>query len=171
MPSKYKYGNYEYETLYDRMIRENREDAARSEYASQTRKNVAKTKPGAPYYQPQDEAPDKAEIRAKAQGNYMKSRVGDNYRRDEGVFADTARTLAGVMEGRVGKNAVVTYGDPDLMYGARRAGEDAVKEHSDAEFKREARGQAAYKKGGKVSSASKRGDGCAVRGKTKGRFV
>jgi hypothetical protein len=28
-----------------------------------------------------------------------------------------------------------------------------------------------YKKGGKVSSASKRGDGCAVRGKTKGKFV
>ena len=28
-----------------------------------------------------------------------------------------------------------------------------------------------YKKGGKVSSASKRADGCAVRGKTKGRMV
>jgi DNA-directed RNA polymerase delta subunit len=28
-----------------------------------------------------------------------------------------------------------------------------------------------YKKGGKVSSASKRADGCAVRGKTKGRIV
>lgn len=28
-----------------------------------------------------------------------------------------------------------------------------------------------YKKGGKVSSASSRGDGCAQRGKTKGRFV
>ena len=28
-----------------------------------------------------------------------------------------------------------------------------------------------YKKGGKVSSCSKRGDGCAVRGKTKGRMV
>ena len=28
-----------------------------------------------------------------------------------------------------------------------------------------------YKKGGKVSSASKRGDGCAIKGKTKGRFV
>jgi hypothetical protein len=27
------------------------------------------------------------------------------------------------------------------------------------------------KKGGKVSSASKRGDGCAIKGKTKGRFV
>jgi hypothetical protein len=29
----------------------------------------------------------------------------------------------------------------------------------------------AYKKGGMVSSASKRADGCAVRGKTKGRMV
>jgi len=28
-----------------------------------------------------------------------------------------------------------------------------------------------YKKGGKVSSASKRADGCAVKGKTKGRMV
>ena len=28
-----------------------------------------------------------------------------------------------------------------------------------------------YKKGGKVSSASKRADGCATKGKTKGRFV
>ena len=28
-----------------------------------------------------------------------------------------------------------------------------------------------YKKGGKVSSASKRGDGCCIKGKTKGRFV
>ena len=29
----------------------------------------------------------------------------------------------------------------------------------------------AYKKGGKVSSASSRADGCAVKGKTKGRMV
>ena len=28
-----------------------------------------------------------------------------------------------------------------------------------------------YKKGGKISSASKRADGCAVKGKTKGRMV
>jgi len=28
-----------------------------------------------------------------------------------------------------------------------------------------------YKKGGKVSSASSRGDGCAQRGKTKGRMI
>ena len=29
----------------------------------------------------------------------------------------------------------------------------------------------AYKKGGKVSSASKRADGCCVKGKTKGKMV
>jgi hypothetical protein len=28
-----------------------------------------------------------------------------------------------------------------------------------------------YKSGGSVSSASKRGDGCAIKGKTKGRMV
>ena len=33
------------------------------------------------------------------------------------------------------------------------------------------RGFLDYKKGGKVSSASKRADGCATKGKTKGRFV
>jgi len=31
--------------------------------------------------------------------------------------------------------------------------------------------QAPYKKGGSVSSASKRADGCAERGKTRGKFV
>ena len=32
-------------------------------------------------------------------------------------------------------------------------------------------GYKGYKKGGKVSSASKRADGCAIKGKTKGRMV
>jgi hypothetical protein len=32
-------------------------------------------------------------------------------------------------------------------------------------------GKVGYKKGGKVSSCSKRADGCAVKGKTKGRMV
>ena len=36
------------------------------------------------------------------------------------------------------------------------------------QYKRETRGMS---KGGKVSSASSRADGCAVKGKTKGRFV
>lgn len=33
------------------------------------------------------------------------------------------------------------------------------------------RGRMSFKKGGKVSSASKRADGCATKGKTKGRMV
>ena len=33
------------------------------------------------------------------------------------------------------------------------------------------RGRMSFKKGGKVGSASKRADGCATKGKTKGRFV
>ena len=41
-----------------------------------------------------------------------------------------------------------------------------------AELLRESRrGKAGYKKGGKVSSASSRADGCAIKGKTRGRFV
>lgn len=43
-----------------------------------------------------------------------------------------------------------------------------------SEIKRESRRTAQegmYSKGGSVSSASKRADGCAQRGKTKGRFV
>ena len=37
--------------------------------------------------------------------------------------------------------------------------------------KEQAEKEASMRKGGKVSSASKRADGCAVRGKTKGRIV
>mgnify|MGYP003346941174 FL=1 len=51
-------------------------------------------------------------------------------------------------------------------------------ESEDAKFKdtiksgvEKVRGFMGMKKGGKVSSASKRADGCAMRGKTKGRMV
>jgi hypothetical protein len=159
---------YKYETPFDRMNRENREDERRASIASETKKRVTKNKPGAPYYQPQDEAIDKAQIRADAQGAYMKSQAGDNYQRDEGLLADTGRTIKNLMAGKKGADAT-TYGDPDLMYGARKAGEEAVKSQSDAEFKRESRGRAEYKKGG--MTASSRADGCAVKGKTKGRMV
>jgi len=161
---------YKYETPFDRMNRENREDERRADIASETKKRVTKNKPGAPYYQPQDEAIDKAQIRADAQGAYMKSQVGDNYQRDEGIGADAYRSVRNLMAGKRGLEAA-EHGDRTLMSGAREAGFDAVRRQSAAELKREARGKEEYKKGGKVSSASKRGDGCAVRGKTKGRFV
>ena len=41
----------------------------------------------------------------------------------------------------------------------------------DEEEKRKKQMGASMKKGGKVSSASSRADGCAVKGKTKGRMV
>ena len=37
--------------------------------------------------------------------------------------------------------------------------------------KQQAQAEVGMKKGGKVSSASKRADGCAIRGKTKGKMV
>jgi len=43
--------------------------------------------------------------------------------------------------------------------------------YSDEEEKRKKQTGASMKKGGKVSSASSRADGCAVKGKTKGRII
>jgi len=49
----------------------------------------------------------------------------------------------------------------------KRASEKLQKQYEEQD-KQEGRGM---KKGGKVSSASKRADGCAIKGKTKGRMV
>jgi hypothetical protein len=47
-----------------------------------------------------------------------------------------------------------------------------VGRESDDEYRREKKGKSGgMKKGGMVSSASKRADGCAKKGKTKGRMV
>lgn len=98
----------------------------------------------------------------------MKSQAGDKYQQDEGILADTVRTAKNVMVGKRGPEAM-EYGDPTLMSGARKAGAEAVKSQSDAEMRREARGKEEYKKGG--MTASRRADGIAKRGKTRGRFV
>ena len=60
----------------------------------------------------------------------------------------------------------------DEMLGAGR--EALNEQRRETRFKvpeLEERAKTAYKTGGKVASASKRADGCAVRGKTKGRMV
>lgn len=64
-----------------------------------------------------------------------------------------------------GRPGVGGPGDVDAMMG-RSAPEnvDGMKRGGKAKSKK-------YAKGGKVSSASKRADGCATKGKTKGRFV
>ena len=155
-----------YETPNDRMNRKNLEAAKVRELQALDKETIAKVKPGAPYYQPEDEAPDRALTRAKAQAEYMKNQSGADYQRDEGVLADTSRTLKNLVSGKRGTDAM-EYGDEGLMSGARKAGREAVMREAASELQRESRGMA---KGGKVSSASKRADGIAQRGKTKGRM-
>jgi hypothetical protein len=161
-----------YETPYDRMNRKNREAAQIRDAEAEQKKAIGKVKPGDPYYQPEDEAPNRALTRAKAQGEYIKnySNLGDNYQRDEGIFADTIRAVKNYRAGKRGRD-VIEYGDPVLRPGARDAGNDAVDREARSETKRELRGGSSllYKKGGSVS-ASSRGDGIAQRGKTKGRM-
>ena len=155
-----------YETPYDRMNRKNREAERVEDLKLADKRAIGKVKPGAPYYQPiPNEASDRALTRAKAQGEYMKKQSGDDYQRDEGVLADTSRTIKNLMAGKRGTDAM-EYGDEGLMSGSRKAGREAVMREAASELQRESRGMA---KGGKVS-ASKRADGIAQRGKTKGRM-
>ena len=58
--------------------------------------------------------------------------------------------------------------DEKLLKPIRERGEAAVKGMSEGRMDQMGN---AYKKGGKVSSASSRADGCAVKGKTKGTMV
>ena len=154
-----------YETPYDRMNRKNREAERVEDLKLADKKAIGKVKPGAPYYQPEDDAPDRALTRAKAQAEYMKNQSGADYQRDEGVLADTSRTIKNLMAGKRGTDAM-EYGDEGLMAGSRKAGREAVMREAASELQRESRGM---KKGGKVS-ASSRADGIAQRGKTKGRM-
>ncbi len=61
-----------------------------------------------------------------------------------------------------------------LLSGMQSAGVDMTGESAPTEeMKKRLRelGIEVYKKGGKVSSASKRADGCAIKGKTRGKMV
>jgi len=80
--------------------------------------------------------------------------------------------------------AMLADKNPDMLRGLGLVGNIAANKLEDREDRKRreaemagmvpAQGGAApmpMKKGGKVSSASKRADGCAIRGKTKGRMV
>lgn len=65
---------------------------------------------------------------------------------------------------------------PDVGYGNRPYGATPVAPaggvfKKGGRVKAKAKSKSSYSSGGKVSSASKRGDGCAQRGKTKGRMI
>jgi hypothetical protein len=65
------------------------------------------------------------------------------------------------------------YEDKARMGSIRQAvkNEQAIEGARKAMRDRAEEGSMGFKKGGKVSSASKRGDGCAIKGKTRGRMV
>ena len=74
-----------------------------------------------------------------------------------------ARYAAGQAQNKVWRKGDKTVGESADDPTVRQARREAA-----AEERREARGM---KKGGKVSSASSRADGCCTKGKTKGRMI
>jgi hypothetical protein len=73
------------------------------------------------------------------------------------------------MDGKRGEEATKdTDGDPYYKRRTKEEGDKAVSSYRGAKENQKEYGM---KKGGKVSSASSRGDGIAQRGKTKGRMV
>ena len=143
-------------------------------------RDIESSKPGAPYYQSNSfDTPDEAVARAKGQGKYMTGEVGSlSAKRDEGVLAPAARTLENVMAGKRGEDATKgIYGDPYYMGRIREEGNKAVSNYRGAMENQKEYGMKKGGKvkkmasGGKVSSASSRADGCAQRGKTKGRMI
>lgn len=80
--------------------------------------------------------------------------------------------LAGMLtgEGAMGKLIGKGFGGILPAAIARSAQRDAAEEERQKAIAASAQGQP-MKKGGKVSSASSRADGCAQRGKTKGKMV
>jgi len=134
-------------------------------------RDIKLSKPGAPYYRDDSsDTPDEAVVRAKGQGKYMSDEVGPLASKlDEGVLAPAARTLKNVMAGKRGEEVLKDI-DGDAYY-KRRTKEEGDKAVSSYRGAKENQKEYGMKKGGKVSSASSRADGCAVKGKTKGRMV
>jgi hypothetical protein len=93
------------------------------------------------------------------------------------AFKDIAKS------GMLGVGPALVADNPKLLQGMGLVGNLAYNKIEDREEKKRREAQAGMvpgqggqapmpmKKGGKVSSASKRADGCAIKGKTRGRMV
>jgi hypothetical protein len=100
--------------------------------------------------------------------------VAEKKKSSKARFSAEAEVVGGV-NAKTGEPFETTSGDSHLyrtVDGKRKymgfSMPDAKAEEYASELQRETRGM---KKGGKVSSSSKRADGCAMRGKTRGRMV
>jgi hypothetical protein len=83
-----------------------------------------------------------------------------------GIQIGDVSPLAGMMTGKGMTGELMRQGFGGMIPSA--IAKDA---YSDEEEKRKKQTGASMKKGGKVSSASSRADGCAVKGKTRGKIV
>jgi hypothetical protein len=83
-----------------------------------------------------------------------------------GIEIGDVSPLAGMMTGKGMTGELMRQGFGGMIPSA--IAKDA---YSDEEEKRKKQTGASMKKGGKVSSASSRADGCAVKGKTRGKIV
>jgi len=82
-------------------------------------------------------------------------------------FLNTVSPLSGMISGKGLMGELAAKGAMGLL--PRAIAKDA---YADEEEKRKKQAAGApMKKGGKVSSASSRADGCAVKGKTRGKMV
>lgn len=72
---------------------------------------------------------------------------------------------------RAAKDYLIGTEDQNKAAAERMKARDELNPTSTQAKINKAIGYGGYKKGGKVGSASKRADGCAMRGKTKGRMV
>ena len=81
-----------------------------------------------------------------------------------GKNASTAGAGRGGQGGPTAKQAAQNRGMMDLT-------ERAVREQQDFDMYAKERPEQKYAKGGKVSSASSRADGCCTKGKTRGKYL
>lgn len=73
--------------------------------------------------------------------------------------------------GQAAKDYLIGTEDQNKAAAEKMKAEDELNPGSAKARINKAIGYGGYKKGGTVSSASKRADGCAIRGKTKGRIL
>ena len=108
----------------------------------------------------------------------MKKYAPGGYMTPEDVAEDKASKMSEQAYDKAMPKADTTFGDIDrkrmkqeLVAKIKKADDvNRASAAADLASRTNAMGDT-YKKGGKVSSASKRADGCAVRGKTKGRII
>jgi hypothetical protein len=119
---------------------------------------------------PKDKAPATMSEAAKRVGRDTVKSMGLDPDVDYGAVAKKKLSDFGIESGAalrdIGRTHVEAYGGKPTPYEGER-GAQKLREARD-EMQRETRGM---KSGGSVKSASARADGCAMRGKTKGRML